>query len=119
MGKHMRGAEDPGMSKKMHLEEEGVSLDKPVRGPEDPGMSKKMEAEEGDIQVQELREELEGEGRGVSGKMKAAQGGCNLGRILISTRMLPQVVPTTISSLGEPEGLTINSLRVSSRRTPQ
>lgn len=58
----MRGAEDPGMSKKMHLEEEGVSLEKPVRGPEDLGMSKKMEAEEGGIKVDKLREELEGEG---------------------------------------------------------
>lgn len=58
----MRGAEDPGMSKKMHLGEGGVSLDKPVRGPEDPGMSKKMKAGEGGIKVDKLREELEGEG---------------------------------------------------------
>lgn len=58
----MRGAEDPGMSKKMHLEEQGVSMDKPMRRPEDPGMSKKMEAGEGDIKVDKLGEELEGEG---------------------------------------------------------
>lgn len=58
----MRRAEDPGMSKKVHIGEGCVSLDKPVRRPEDPGMSKKMEAGEGGIKVDKLREELEGEG---------------------------------------------------------
>lgn len=50
------------MNKKMHLEEEGVSLIKRVRGPEEPGMSKKMEEGEGGIKVDKLREGLEGEG---------------------------------------------------------
>lgn len=103
----MRGPKDPGMTKKMKEGEGGIKMDKHVRGLEDPGMCKKMKVGEGPIQVDKPRKELESSG--MVRKMKAGERGCNLRRILISTRTLPQVVPSSVSSLSKSKGLAINS----------
>lgn len=103
----MRGPKDPGMSKKMKDGEGGIKVDKHMRGLEDPGMCKKMKVGEGSIKVDKPRKELEGSG--MVRKMKVGERGCSLGRILISIRTLPQVVPSSVISLSKSKGLAINS----------